>query len=88
MSTCQFCGAQNLEWLENAHKLVNPITGQEHGIGYCMIKVPRYKVDNGVSYPRKDEYLARDVVDAAIRLKMRPDSKPTRDGDYLILVRR
>lgn len=88
MSTCQLCGAQNLTWLENIRKLVNPITGQEHGPGLCVIKIPRYKMIDGVALMRPDLNIARDITKAAIDLHINPFRvRVVRDGDFLVIKR-
>ena len=89
MSTCKYCGKDGLEWQVNIQKFVNPITGKQHGFKECSsFPIKLYKiVENGIPYPRKEESLAADIVNEAVRLGRDPWKVQTvRRGDELFIV--
>lgn len=62
MSTCNLCGATGLIWHENMRCLVSEITGKKHGYNLCLIKIPRFDMDNGIALYRRPERIAADIV--------------------------
>ena len=89
MSTCKFCGADNLTWHENLGKLVSEITGKQHSFKECTPnKIPLYCEENKVFYPRREERIAGDITNEAVRLGINPYRvEIVRDGDFLVIKR-
>lgn len=87
MSVCNLCGAEGLTWLENMRKLVNPITGQQHGYNLCIIKIPRWEMSvAGVMCIRKADNIAADIVSRCIAAGKNPDTAQKRiEGDFIII---
>jgi len=85
---CKYCNASGLEYQVNIGKLVNPITRREHGFKECQSQaIALYKYDNGVAYPRKEEYLARDIINEVVRLGKNPwNYRTVRKGDSLFVL--
>lgn len=86
MSTCQLCGAQ-VEWHENLHVFVNPITGAKHGYNLCLIKIPRYEMSAaGVLCVRRADAIAADIVKRCLDAGKDIDRiRPTIEGDFVII---
>ena len=88
MTDCRFCGATGLVWAENLRLYVHEITGRKHGKEYCVPKaIALYKIDNGVAYPRKDNWIAFEIVNEAMRLgyKQFDRIRTERKGDFLFV---
>lgn len=69
---------------ETGHKFASQSTDDPHS---CEIpKISLFKVDNGVHYPRKDEYISRDITNTAVEHNINPFTvKVQRQGDYLVI---
>ena len=88
MTDCRFCGATGLVWAENLRLYVHEITGRKHGKEYCVPKaIPLYETMYGIVCRRKEDWIAYDIVNEAMRIGYRQFTKISteRKGDFLFV---